>query len=596
MLVAGPAAANTAPRRVVSLNACLDAVLVHVADRGQIVALSHYAREPVGSTISEVAKTLPFTWETAEEVIALRPDLVLTSRHSALATRNALGRLNIQTELFSVPDSVAASLVQVREVARLVGRPARGQALIARIEAAIAAAAPPPGSSPLTALIYQPNGFAAGRGTLMDEMMTRAGFQNVAARYGLGKWGNVPVERLLADPPQVLLSGVPVRGSRTWADRVMRHPGAEVPVRSDGAGATGREAALLRRAGADPDRRRPGARAPYGAGGSDMTLPRPLVMIGLLLLIVALSVASMSAGRVWIPWSDWASQRGDPAWAILFELRLPRTVLALMVGAVLGLTGAALQGYTRNPLADPAILGVSTMAALGAVLTFYLGAAASAPWVLPVAAMIGAGVGVLLLLALAGATSSVVTFILAGVVIQTMAGAGVALALNLAPNPWAVNEIVNWLMGSLADRSVVELRLAAPGMILGCLLLLTQGRTLDALTLGEAGARSLGVRLDVGRMMLALGAALAVGSAVAVTGSIGFVGLIVPHLLRPLIGARPSGLLLPSALGGAALTLAADILVRLTPASTEIKLGVAMAALGGPFFLALLISMRRKLA
>jgi len=326
------------------------------------------------------------------------------------------------------------------------------------------------------------------------------------------------------------------------------------------------------------------------------TLPRPLILIGLLALITVLFVASMSAGRVWIPWNDWTAQRGDPAWAILFELRLPRTVLALMVGAVLGLTGAALQGYTRNPLADPAMLGVSTMAALGAVLTFYLGAAASAPWVLPVAAMIGAGAGVLLLLALAGATSSVVTFILAGVVIQTMAGAGVALALNLAPNPWAVNEIVNWLMGSLADRSVVELKLAAPGMILGCLLLMTQGRTLDALTLGETGARSLGVRLDVGRLMLVLGAALAVGSAVAVTGSIGFVGLIVPHLLRPLIGARPGGLLLPSALGGAALVLAADILVRLTPSAAEIKLGVAMAALGGPFFLALLIGMRRKLA
>ncbi|MFK0299527.1 ABC transporter substrate-binding protein [Brevundimonas sp. NPDC090276] len=224
MLVASPAAAKLAPRRVVSLNACLDAILVHVADRGQIAALSHYAREPVGSTISEVARTLPFTWETAEEVIALRPDLVLTSRHSALATRNALGRMNITTELFAVPDSVAASLDQVREVARLVGRPARGEALIARIEAALAAAAPPPGSRPLKALIYQPNGFAAGRGTLMDEMMTRAGFQNVAGRYGLGKWGNVPVERLLADPPQVLLSGTPAQGSRTWADRVMRHP------------------------------------------------------------------------------------------------------------------------------------------------------------------------------------------------------------------------------------------------------------------------------------------------------------------------------------------------------------------------------------
>ena len=223
-LIAAPALAKPAPRRVVSLNACLDAILVHVADRGQIAALSHYAREPVSSTISEVAKTLPFTWETAEEVIALRPDLVLTSRHSALATRNALGRMNISTALFDVPDSVTASLEQVREVARLVGRPARGEALIARIEAAIAAAAPPPGSRPLKALIYQPNGFAAGRGTLMDEMMTRAGFDNVAGRYGLGKWGNVPVERLLADPPQVLLSGTPVLGSRTWADRVMRHP------------------------------------------------------------------------------------------------------------------------------------------------------------------------------------------------------------------------------------------------------------------------------------------------------------------------------------------------------------------------------------
>ncbi|MFC5374145.1 FecCD family ABC transporter permease [Brevundimonas faecalis] len=325
------------------------------------------------------------------------------------------------------------------------------------------------------------------------------------------------------------------------------------------------------------------------------TPPKLLVLAGLVLLILLLVVASMSAGRVWIPWSDWAAGPGDPVWAILFELRLPRTVLAVMVGAVLGLTGAALQGYTRNPLADPGMLGVSTMAALGAVMTFYLGTAASAPWVLPVAAMAGAGLGVALLLALAGATSSVVTFILAGIVIQTMAAAGVALALNLAPNPWAVNEIVNWLMGSLADRSVVELKLAAPGMILGCLLLVTQGRTLDALILGEAGARSLGARLDLGRFVLAVGAALAVGSAVAATGSIGFVGLIVPHLLRPLVGAKPSALLLPSALGGAALTLAADILVRLTPAATEIKLGVAMAALGGPFFLFLLIGMRRRL-
>lgn len=325
-------------------------------------------------------------------------------------------------------------------------------------------------------------------------------------------------------------------------------------------------------------------------------IPRPALYLGLIVLLAVLVVASLSVGRVWIPWSAWTTVRTDPAWAIIFELRLPRTVLAVMVGAALGLSGAALQGYTRNPLADPGILGVSSMAALGAVLTFYLGTASSAPWVLPVAAMIGAGLGVILLLALAGATSSMITFILAGVIIQTMAGAGVALALNLAPNPWAVNEIVNWLMGSLADRSVDEVRLAAPGILIGGGLLLTLGRTLDALTLGETGARSLGVNLALGRFCLAIGVALAVGSSVAVTGVIGFIGLMTPHLVRPFTGPRPRGLLLPSALAGAALTLTADILVRLTPSAAEIKLSVAMAALGGPFFMLLLISTRRRMA
>ncbi|WP_406851531.1 iron ABC transporter permease [Brevundimonas sp. BH3] len=323
---------------------------------------------------------------------------------------------------------------------------------------------------------------------------------------------------------------------------------------------------------------------------------RPLLYLCLVSLVVVLPVASMSAGKVWVPWSAWLGSKGDPAWAILFELRLPRTLLAMMIGAALGLTGAALQGYTRNPLADPGMLGVSGMAALGAVTTFYMGSFAAAVWVLPFFAMVGAALGVVMLLLMAGVTSSSITFILAGVVIQTVAGAGVALALNLAPNPWAVTEIVNWLMGAVTDRSFDEVKIAAPGMLAGCLFLLGQGRMLDALTLGENGARTLGVSLVRGRLLLTFGVALAVGSAVAVAGVIGFVGLIVPHLLRPLVGAKPSALLLPSALGGAALTLAADILVRLLPAATEVKLGVAMAAIGGPFFLILLISMRRKLA
>lgn len=321
-----------------------------------------------------------------------------------------------------------------------------------------------------------------------------------------------------------------------------------------------------------------------------------LVCAGLLALLILLFGASLCAGRVWTPWSAWISHGQDPRWAIVFGLRLPRTILAILVGGALGLGGAALQGYTRNPLADPAVLGVSASAALGAVLILYLGAAGEAIWILPAAAMVGAGLGVATLLAISGVTSSIVTFLLAGFVIQTVCGAAIALALNLAPNPWAVNEIVNWLMGSLADRSVEEVRLAAPGVVLGSLLLLTLGRSLDALTLGEQGARSLGVDLTRTRLLMALGVAVAVGSSVAVTGVISFVGLITPHLLRPLLGSRPSAVLLPSFLGGAALTLAADILVRLTPAASEVKLSVAMAALGGPFFLAMLISMRRRLA
>ncbi|MDP1600764.1 iron ABC transporter permease [Phenylobacterium sp.] len=322
---------------------------------------------------------------------------------------------------------------------------------------------------------------------------------------------------------------------------------------------------------------------------------RQTTILALIVLTILLSMVSMAAGRVWTPFSAW-TDHSDPRWAIIFELRLPRTILAIGVGAALGMAGAAMQGYTRNPLADPGALGVSSMAALGAVLTLYLGAGAAEPWVIATAAMIGALIAVMLLLALSGQASSIVTFILAGVILQTMAGAGVALALSLAPNPWAVNEIINWLMGSLADRSIGEVQMALPLIAAGCVMLVFIGRGLDALTLGETGARSLGVNMTATRWILAIGVALTAGASVAVTGVIGFVGLIVPHLLRPLVGARPGGLLIPSAIGGAVLVLAADIAVRLTPAASEVKLGVAMAVLGGPFFFVLLLSLRRRIA
>lgn len=212
------------PRRVVSLNPCLDVILFHVAERSQIAALTHYARDSEASTLARLARDIPITHETAEEVVALRPDLVLMSHHSAPATRHALQRLGIPQAMFDVPQTVAGSLAQIREVARLIGQPARGQAVIARIQAALAAAAPPAGAPRLTAIVYQPNGFAAGTGTLTDEMLRRTGFENVAARYGLGRWGNIGLEQIIADPPQVLLAGQAAPGAPTWADRVLSHP------------------------------------------------------------------------------------------------------------------------------------------------------------------------------------------------------------------------------------------------------------------------------------------------------------------------------------------------------------------------------------
>ncbi len=222
--LAGPVPSRPPARRVVSLNPCLDQILVAVADRSQVAALSHYARDPQASSIAEVARTYPQTFESAEEVMMLRPDLVLASRHSAPATREALTRLGVAYEPFSVPNTVKASLAQITRIAALVGHPDRGAALIARVDAALAAGARPVGARPVTVLVFQPRGFAAGDGTLMNEMLTRAGFVNVAPRYGIRQWGNVSLERLIADPPQLLLSGETAPGAPTWAERIVTHP------------------------------------------------------------------------------------------------------------------------------------------------------------------------------------------------------------------------------------------------------------------------------------------------------------------------------------------------------------------------------------
>ena len=269
--------------------------------------------------------------------------------------------------------------------------------------------------------------------------------------------------------------------------------------------------------------------------------------------------------------------------------------LGVLVGATLGLTGAALQGLLRNPLAEPGLLGVSSAAGLGAAIAFYAGLGATLPLAVPIGGMIGASLAVIALVALAGRDSSVLTLMLAGIAISSFASALTALVLNLAPNPFAALEIAFWMLGSLADRSLADVTLAAPVMLLGWALLFGIGRALNALTLGEETARSLGVDVARLRLRVVIGAALAVGAAVAVSGGIAFVGLVVPHLLRPFVGHQPSRLLVASAFGGAALLLAADIAVRLLSPGPELKLGVLTALVGAPFFLYLIVSTRRAM-
>jgi len=274
-----------------------------------------------------------------------------------------------------------------------------------------------------------------------------------------------------------------------------------------------------------------------------------------------------------------------PLTLVMREIRLPRMILALAIGASLGLAGAAMQGYLRNPLAEPGLIGVSGAAALGAVISIQTGLAAGFALALPLAALAGAVMAVLLLLALAGPRGGALTLILAGIAISAMAGALTSLVLNLSPNPFAANEIVFWMMGSLADRSMSHVWLALPIMVVGWALLLPLARPLEALTLGEDAAASMGVNLTRVRWQVVLGTACVIGAGTAVAGAIGFVGLVVPHILRPLVGARPGPLLIASALGGAAMVLAADIAVRMILPGRDLKLGVLTALVGAPFFL-----------
>jgi iron complex transport system permease protein len=311
--------------------------------------------------------------------------------------------------------------------------------------------------------------------------------------------------------------------------------------------------------------------------------------------LVLVSLASLAIGRVWLPPSALIdglfAPRPNLGWLILTELRLPRTMLGLMVGTTLGLSGAVLQGLLRNPLAEPGLLGVSAGASLGAVIAIYFGLGTMFALAVPALGILFAlGAGTLTFAVGRGGT---LTLILAGAAVSGLAGAGLSLALNFAPNPYAAYEITTWLLGSLAERDWHQVMLTTPFILASWVLLAFTARALDALTLGEAQAASLGVDLGRVRMLALAGTALGVGAATSVTGAIGFIGLIAPHIVRPFVGHQPSRVLLPSAIFGALLLLAADVATRLIPTAVEVKLGVLTSLFGTPFFFWLVLRLRR---
>jgi iron complex transport system permease protein len=311
--------------------------------------------------------------------------------------------------------------------------------------------------------------------------------------------------------------------------------------------------------------------------------------------LVPLVVISLSIGPAHLSMTEILQGLSAPdtvAGIIVREIRLPRLLLSLSVGATLGLCGAALQGLLRNPLAEPAIFGAPQAAAFGAAAVLYLGFADAFSFALPLAAMAGAGLSIALVVMVAGRGAHLVTLILAGLAIGTLAGAATSLVINLSANPFAVTEIVFWLMGSFEDRSLRHVIMSAPFLAISAAMLLYAGHGYRALTLGEDVAATLGVNVERLRLLTIVGVSIGVGASVAVSGAIGFVGLVAPHLVRPLVGGDPQRTLIPSALVGAVLLTAADIGVRLIPATSEIRIGVLTAAMGVPLFLWLVITQR----
>ncbi len=277
---------------------------------------------------------------------------------------------------------------------------------------------------------------------------------------------------------------------------------------------------------------------------------------------------------------------------IIIELRLPRVLLGILAGASLGLSGAALQGLLRNPLADPGVIGVSATAGLGAVIAIYFGLSLLFPLSIQILSMGGALLATLILSFISSRDSSVLTLILAGIGISSLSTAAIALTMNFAPNAMSLQDMILWLLGSLENRTMTDISLAGPFIIGGWLIMRGVGQGLDASSLGEDTAHTLGINLKRLRMKVILGSAISVGATVSVCGAIGFVGLVVPHMVRSLIGHAPGHLLVPSALFGSILLTIADLITRIPLGHGQLKLGVVTAFVGSPLFLYIIYKTR----
>jgi iron complex transport system permease protein len=582
------------PQRIVSLNLCTDILLLDLVAPERIQALSVNAVDSLISPIAARARPFKRIHADAEEVLALDPDLVVNAEFTSPATASLLKRIGRRVVEIPMAHDMASVRRSIAMVADVTGEVAKGQTIISDLEARLSRIALGAQTSRPTALIYQINNIASGAGLLEDEgpaarrlPQSRTGAQSRCRGACLPRSHRCASARsACACRPE---RGIPHGGGRhaRTSSHCRRHeeqndhrsPLAQLDMREPIC--RGRHRSTFRGAPTHCRVEAAGMRADA----------QPYVLPGLAVTTFVLALASLAIGPAGLSFDN-----SEQAWLILSEIRLPRTLLGLLVGAALGMSGAVLQGYLRNPLAEPGIIGISGGAALGAVLAIHTGLTASFAIGLPLGALAGAAGAMVVVLWLAGERGGPITLILSGVAIASLTTALIALVLTLSQNPFATVEIVYWLMGSLSDRSLTHVWLAAPPILIGLVVLSRLGRDLDALTLGEEVAANLGTSLPRLRLMVVAGTALAVGAATAVSGTIGFVGLIVPHILRPLVGHVPSRLLPASALGGAALVLAADLALRVLSPGGGIRLGVLTALIGTPFFVWLVVSTRRELA